>query len=127
MRRDRRSLSPLFGDRHFSTPPRESFRSNVMTLFADLVLDPGGVVAWLVVGLIAGWAAGQVMKGTGFGLLGDIVVGLIGAFIGGAVFGILQGSQSLWSTGFWGSVLVAFLGACLLLYAVRFMAPERDV
>ena len=98
-----------------------------MFMLADIVLDPGGLVAWLVVGLIAGWAAGQVMKGTSFGLLGDIVVGLIGALIGGVVFGALQGGQTLWSTGFWGSALVAFLGACLLLYGVRFVAPERDL
>ena len=71
-----------------------------MFMLADIVLDPGGLVAWLVVGLIAGWAAGQVMKGSGFGLLGDIVVGLIGAFIGGFVFGSLQGTYALGSTGF---------------------------
>ena len=70
-----------------------------MVVFADLVLDPGGVVAWLAVGLIAGWAAGQVMKGTGFGVIGDIVVGLIGAFIGGLVFGTLQGNYALGTTG----------------------------
>src|SRR5438876_8157493 len=98
-----------------------------MSLFADIVLDPGGIVAWLVVGAIAGWAAGQVMKGTGFGLVGDIVVGLIGALIGGVVFAALQGGQTFGSSGFWGSVLVAFLGACLFLYGVRYVAPERDV
>ena len=98
-----------------------------MFILADIVLDPGGLVAWLVVGLIAGWAAGQVMKGSGFGLLGDIVVGLIGAFIGGFVFGSLQSTYALGSTGFWGSVLVAFLGACILLVAVRFMGSGRRV
>jgi len=98
-----------------------------MTVFAALVLDPGGVVAWLVVGLIAGWLAGQVMKGTGFGIVGDIVIGLIGAFIGGFVFGSLQGSYALGSTGFWGSVLVAFVGALLLLVVVRLMGSGRRV
>jgi len=98
-----------------------------MFVFADIVLDPGGVVAWLVVGLIAGWLAGQVMKGTGFGLVGDIVIGLIGAFIGGLVFGSLQGSYALGSTGFWGSILVAFVGALLLLAVVRFMSAGRRV
>jgi uncharacterized membrane protein YeaQ/YmgE (transglycosylase-associated protein family) len=98
-----------------------------MIMFADIVLDPGGVVAWLVVGLIAGWGAGQVMKGTGFGLLGDIVIGLIGAFIGGLVFGSLQSSYAVGSTGFWGSVLVAFIGALLLLVAVRFVSSGRRV
>ena len=97
-----------------------------MIMFADIALAPGGVVAWLVVGLIAGWAAGLVMRGTGFGLLGDIVVGLIGAFVGGFLFEVVQGGYALWSAGFWGSVLFAFLGACLLLFAVRFVGAEQD-
>jgi uncharacterized membrane protein YeaQ/YmgE (transglycosylase-associated protein family) len=99
----------------------------VMVLFADLVLDPGGIVAWLLVGLIAGWLAGQVMKGTGFGVVGDIVIGLIGAFIGGFVFGSLQGSYAVGSAGFWGSILVAFIGALLLLAVVRFVGSGRRV
>jgi len=98
-----------------------------MILFADIVLDPGGIVAWLVVGLIAGWLAGQVMRGTGFGLVGDIVIGLIGAFIGGFVFGSLQTSYAVGTAGFWGSVLVAFVGALLLLVVVRLMSAGRRV
>jgi uncharacterized membrane protein YeaQ/YmgE (transglycosylase-associated protein family) len=96
-----------------------------MVLFADIVLDPGGVAAWLLVGLIAGWFAGQVMKGSGYGLVGDLVVGLLGAFIGGFVFGSLQSSYAWGSTGFWGSVLVAFLGALLLLTVLRFATSGR--
>ena len=53
-------------------------------------LQPGGLLIWLVVGLIAGSAAGQFMKGGGFGLIGDIIVGIIGAFIGGTLFGFLM-------------------------------------
>jgi uncharacterized membrane protein YeaQ/YmgE (transglycosylase-associated protein family) len=49
-------------------------------------LHPGGVIAWLIVGLIAGWLAGKVMRGHGYGIIGDIVVGLIGAFIEGFLF-----------------------------------------
>jgi len=97
-----------------------------MIMFADIALTPSVVVVWLVIGLIAGWAAGQVMRSTNFGLLGDIVVGLIGAFIGGLVFEAVQGGYALWSTGFWSSVLVAFLGACLFLFAVRFVVAEQD-
>jgi uncharacterized membrane protein YeaQ/YmgE (transglycosylase-associated protein family) len=96
-----------------------------MVFFADIVLDPGGLVAWLLVGLIAGWFAGQVMKGSGYGLIGDLVVGLLGAFIGGFVFGALQGSYALGSTGFWGSVLVAFVGALFLLTMLRFATSGR--
>ena len=48
-----------------------------------MALEPGGILMWLIVGLVAGWLAGQVMKGGGYGLVGDIVVGIIGAFVGG--------------------------------------------
>ncbi|HEX7263497.1 MAG TPA: GlsB/YeaQ/YmgE family stress response membrane protein, partial [Candidatus Dormibacteraeota bacterium] len=46
-------------------------------------LAPGGIVAWIIVGLIAGWLASLVSRGHGFGLIGDLIVGLIGALIGG--------------------------------------------
>lgn len=50
-----------------------------MSAFAEITLhlDPGGIIAWLAVGLIAGWLAGKVMKGAGYGLIGDIVMGLV--------------------------------------------------
>ena len=48
-----------------------------------VVLSPGSIIAWLLVGLIAGWLAGLMMKGSGYGIIGDIVVGLIGSFLGG--------------------------------------------
>jgi len=89
-----------------------------MNLFAEIVLAPGGIVAWLVVGLIAGWLAGVFMKGGGYGVIGDIVVGLIGALIGGLVCGLFVADYM----GFWGSVFVAFLGACLLIAVVRLFA-----
>jgi uncharacterized membrane protein YeaQ/YmgE (transglycosylase-associated protein family) len=92
-------------------------------MFADVSLQPGGIIAWLVVGLIAGWLAGAFMRGGGFGIIGDIVVGLIGAFVGGLVFDLLvQGD-----VGFWGSILVAFIGACILIAIVRAVAPRRTL
>jgi uncharacterized membrane protein YeaQ/YmgE (transglycosylase-associated protein family) len=92
-----------------------------MATFADIVLEPGGIFAWLVVGLIAGWLAGLVMKGGGFGLIGDMIVGLLGAVIGGLLFGqFTTGTPHLL-----GSILVAFIGACLLIALVRLVAPER--
>lgn len=86
-------------------------------MFAEITLNPGGVIAWLAVGLLGGWLAGRVMDGTGYGLIGDLIVGLIGAFIGGFVFGLFVTGNA----GFWGSILVAFLGACLLIVIVRFV------
>ena len=50
-----------------------------------VVLSPGGIIAWLFVGLIAGWLAGLMMKGSGYGVIGDIIVGLIGSFLGGLI------------------------------------------
>jgi uncharacterized membrane protein YeaQ/YmgE (transglycosylase-associated protein family) len=76
----------------------------------------GGLIWWIVVGLIAGWLAGKVMKGGGFGVLMDIVIGMVGAIIGGWVFGLL-GIYS--NGGLIGSVLVAFVGAVILLWLVR--------
>jgi uncharacterized membrane protein YeaQ/YmgE (transglycosylase-associated protein family) len=76
----------------------------------------GGIIWWIVVGLIAGWLAGKVMKGGGFGVLMDIVIGMVGAVLGGWIFGML-GIYS--GGGLIGSVLVAFVGACILLWLVR--------
>lgn len=92
-----------------------------MCMFAEISLHPGGVIAWLVVGLIAGFLAGKVMSGAGYGLVGDIVVGLIGAVLGGFLFGLLVAGDA----GFWGSIVVAFLGACILIVIVRFVALKR--
>jgi len=78
-------------------------------------LAPGGIIAWIVVGLIAGWAASLVSRGHGSGLLGDIIVGLIGALIGGFLAGFfIQGS-----VGLIGSIIIAFLGAVILLAILR--------
>jgi uncharacterized membrane protein YeaQ/YmgE (transglycosylase-associated protein family) len=94
-----------------------------MSPFADITipLHPGGLLAWLVVGLLAGWSAGFVMKGAGYGIIGDIIVGLIGAAIGGFLFGLAVPGDA----GFWGSVLVAFIGACIFIFIARFVALKR--
>jgi len=68
----------------------------------------------LVIGAIAGWLAGLVMKGRGFGILGNIVVGIVGAVIGGFLFNAL--GIAFW--GLLGSLLVAFIGAVILLFIV---------
>ena len=81
-----------------------------------MVLDPGGIIAWLIVGAIAGWLAGLVMRGGGFGLIGDIVVGIAGAFISSWLFpklGIHIGS------GLISEIIYSAIGAVLLLLIVR--------
>lgn len=93
-----------------------------MAILADLYLEPGGLIAWLVVGLIAGFLAGKVMKGSGYGIIGDIIIGLVGAFIGGLLFGSLVEAQY----ALIGSIVIAFLGACILIAVVRFISQGRS-
>ena len=74
------------------------------------------VLWFLLVGVIAGWLAGVLVKGGGFGLIGDLVVGIIGALIGGLLFG---GLGALLGRGVLGSILIATLGAVVLLVVLR--------
>jgi len=82
-------------------------------VLADVTL--GGVIWWLIVGLIAGVLASLVMRGGGYGIIGDIIVGLIGAFIGGFLMSLV----GLGSGGFVWTVFVAFIGACILIALLR--------
>jgi uncharacterized membrane protein YeaQ/YmgE (transglycosylase-associated protein family) len=70
----------------------------------------------LLIGAIAGWLAGVVMKGRGFGLVGDIIVGIIGAFVGSFVLGRLGVSLG---AGWIGAIFTAFIGAVIVLVIVR--------
>src|SRR5207248_7716860 len=74
------------------------------------------LIWFLIIGAIAGWLAGLLMKGRGFGILGDIVVGIVGAVLGGWLFGALGISAG---GGLAGSLIVAFIGAVILLFLVR--------
>ena len=87
-------------------------------------LDPGGLIAWLVVGLIAGWLASQFMQGSGYGIVGDILLGVIGAFVGGLLFSFLLPGTS---AGFVGSIVVAFIGAVILVALVRALPGRSPV
>ena len=78
-------------------------------------MDITGLIIFLSIGAVAGWLAGLLMKGGGFGLLGNIVVGIIGAVLGGYVFGLLGISAG----GLIGSIFTATAGAVLLLFIVR--------
>jgi uncharacterized membrane protein YeaQ/YmgE (transglycosylase-associated protein family) len=90
-------------------------------MLAALTLHPGGIIAWLLVGLIAGWLAGLFMRGGGYGIALDLIIGLIGSFLGGLIFSLLVEGE----TGFWGSIGVAFVGACILVMIVRALTPRR--
>ena len=75
-----------------------------------------GFLAWIVVGLIAGGLAGKVMKGGGYGVVVDIILGILGGVLGGWVFGML----GIWpGGGMIGSIIVAFVGAVILIWLSR--------
>jgi uncharacterized membrane protein YeaQ/YmgE (transglycosylase-associated protein family) len=73
-------------------------------------------VWFIVVGLVAGWLAGQLVKGGGFGVVGDIVVGVLGALLGGFLFSSLGASVG---GGLIGSIVVATIGAVILIFVLR--------
>jgi uncharacterized membrane protein YeaQ/YmgE (transglycosylase-associated protein family) len=87
-------------------------------------MEPMGLLAWLVVGAIAGFLASIVVP-TGFGLVGDIVVGVIGGFIGGYLFHAI-GEGGMTGISLW-SVFVAFTGAVVLLYGIRLLNGRKSI
>lgn len=72
---------------------------------------------FLLIGLAAGWLAGQIMRGGGFGLIGDLVVGVIGALLGGFLFNLF----GLHAIGLLGNLIMATVGAIVLLWLLRFI------
>jgi uncharacterized membrane protein YeaQ/YmgE (transglycosylase-associated protein family) len=80
------------------------------------------LITWIVIGLIAGALAGRVVEGGGFGCLGNLVVGIAGAIIGGV---ILRAVAPDVRYEFLGSIVVAFIGAALLLAVLRFLSGGR--
>jgi uncharacterized membrane protein YeaQ/YmgE (transglycosylase-associated protein family) len=82
----------------------------------------GNIIYWIIVGVIAGWITGKLMKGSGYGFIMDMIVGLVGALIGGWVAGLL---------GFGGdhgmivSIIIAVVGAVILTLIVRLITGNR--
>ncbi len=95
---------------------------NLNISFANLVI-------WIIVGGLAGWLASVVVRGGGLGLLGDIAVGIIGAFLGGLVLSHLLPGVYAFTGGFTGfslgSLIVAFVGAVILLLVARLFTARR--
>jgi uncharacterized membrane protein YeaQ/YmgE (transglycosylase-associated protein family) len=79
-----------------------------------------GIIWWIVVGLIAGWVAGKIMKGGGYGVIADIVLGIVGGILGGWVVGLL----GFGAGGFIWSILVAILGAVILIWITRLIKKK---
>ena len=82
-------------------------------VLADISLS--AVLWWLVVGLIAGFLASLVMRGGGYGIVDDIVIGIVGAFIGGFLASLI----GIGAGGLIGTIIIAFIGACILIAILR--------
>jgi len=85
-------------------------------------INTHSLIGWIVVGLIAGWIAGHVARGRGFGCLVDVILGLVGAVIGGWIFTKL--GIVVW--GFWGSLAAATVGAVVLVAIARLFGGGGD-
>jgi uncharacterized membrane protein YeaQ/YmgE (transglycosylase-associated protein family) len=83
---------------------------------------PRTVIGWLLVGLIAGWLAGKVSRGRGFGCIANILIGLVGAFLGGWIFTKL----GIFGGGLLYSIAAATLGAVILVAIARLFAGGRE-
>lgn len=83
----------------------------------------GTIIVWIIVGAIGGWLASLVVRGSGLGLGGDIVVGIIGGVIGGLIVSLFGGS-GVSGLNIW-SIIVAFIGAIILLFLVRAFTGGR--
>lgn len=81
------------------------------------------LVAWLVVGAIAGFLASILVRGRGYGCVGNTVVGLIGAVIGGYLASFLNLQETFF---FWGSVGISFVGACIFVFVLQMLTGGKD-
>ena len=88
-------------------------------------MDQGhGFIAWIIIGIIAGWLTGKLMRGAGFGVLMDMVVGLVGALVGGFVSSHL-GFGTTGQHGMIMSIVIAVIGAVLLTFLLRLNTGNR--
>ena len=98
------------------------FAAAIMTPQQDKVIfvsvTHNGLIAWIVIGLIAGWVAGKISRGHGFGCIVNIILGLVGAVVGGWIFSRL----GILTWGFWGSLAAATVGAVVLVAIARLFA-----
>ena len=84
-----------------------------------------GIIAWIIIGIVAGWLTGKIMKGSGFGAIMDMVVGLIGALIGGFISSHL-GFGGVGEHGLIVSILIAVVGAVILTWLLRLVTGGRE-
>ena len=84
-----------------------------------------GILSWIIVGLIAGWLAGLVVRGGGYGIIGDIILGVVGALVGGfiasALFNVPDPVSGINIT----TIIVSFIGAVIVIWLVRALGGRR--
>jgi uncharacterized membrane protein YeaQ/YmgE (transglycosylase-associated protein family) len=106
----------MFAASHFAAPALFSaFETKSVAVYL-----PSGFWYWLIVGLIAGWLAGQISRGRGFGCIADIILGVVGSFIGGWIFVRL----GIFGGGFWYSLAAATVGAVILVLIAHIFSPR---
>ena len=91
-----------------------------MVLFANVVFDPALFAGWLVAGLVSGWIAGKTIGEPRYGSIGDLILGGFGGLAGGLLFGMFSADA-----GFWGSLIVAAVGAWACILAGRMVVAWR--
>ena len=84
-----------------------------------------GIIAWIVIGVVAGWLTGKLMKGSGFGFFVDMIVGLIGALSGGFISSHI-GTGGVGDHGLIMSIVIATIGAVLLTFLLRLVTGNRN-
>jgi len=84
-----------------------------------------GIIAWIIIGIVAGWLTGKIMKGSGFGVIMDMVVGLVGALIGGFISEKL-GFGGVGEHGLIMSIFIAVIGAVILTWLIRLITGGHE-
>ncbi|MDE1160606.1 MAG: GlsB/YeaQ/YmgE family stress response membrane protein [Acidobacteriaceae bacterium] len=84
-----------------------------------------GIIAWIIIGVVAGWLTGKIMRGSGFGFFVDMIVGLLGAVLGGWLFMHL-GAGGVNEHGLIMSIIIATIGAVILTLLFRLVAGSKD-
>ena len=97
----------------------------IHTSTVNLQIGLGTLLVWILVGLIAGFLASRTMLGHGMGMIGDIVVGIIGAFIGGFLASYFGIRVTITGVPLLGQIIIAFIGALLLLMVLRLFGVGR--
>jgi len=96
----------------------QDYGEDTIMHIVGIILAPGDLISWLIVGLIAGFVASAIVRGKGFGCIGNIIVGLIGSVIGGYLASLF-GFGGVY--GFWGSLLVAVVGAVVFVWVLNLL------